>query len=180
MFFFLNQGAHVSSFTRQPHLFYFSPILLFLLLFRRRLINAEERGTNQRMSAPKLHELRFDVRRVDQHFRDGKVMERYLAKLEKDEEQLSEYMEEVYDRPFDEVNFSIYLTNTSVSQVLYPRTLTDTEKIRPDMKMLKTESKTLIDPPPPASENFCSHRILEGFYLQVGNWTSNLRRLIYR
>jgi hypothetical protein len=58
------------------------------------------------MSAPKLHELRFDVRRVDQHFRDGKVMERYLTKLEKDEEQLSEYMEEVYDRPFDEVNVS--------------------------------------------------------------------------
>ena len=32
---------------------------------------------------------------------------------------------------------------TSVSQVLHTRTVTDTEKMRPDMNILKTESKTL-------------------------------------
>ena len=55
------------------------------------------------------------------------------------------------------------LQYTSVSQVLYLRTLTDTEKMRPDIKILKTESKTLIDPRPQKYfcrllRNFCSHR----------------------
>eukprot|EP00494_Astrolonche_serrata_P025517 UN25778 len=38
--------------------------------FRRRLIRAEERGRLQRLSAPKLHELRYDEKRIDPHYRD--------------------------------------------------------------------------------------------------------------
>jgi len=71
--------------------------------FRRRLLRAEERGELTRMSAPRIHELKYDERRVDPHFRDPSMMETFLENLKKDEQKHAGYMEETYDRPFSEI-----------------------------------------------------------------------------
>mgnify|MGYP006907259657 CR=1 FL=1 len=74
-------------------------------------------------------------------------------------------------KPFRKSAIFYQIWGTSVSQVLYPITPTDTEKMRPDMKILKTESTTLIDPPASkkflSSEMFAVIEISEGFYLQL-------------